>query len=267
MNQSVPPLFKYLPPERVDVLEDERVAFTPATRFNDPFDLHPTIAPIQSRAYLRSAALKTEGQFPIPRGVMSRKQERDLRRSLRRTATAQMRSNPEPLAARLQAQMVEQLNAHGGVLCLTTVKDSLLMWAHYASSHRGFVIEFNVAAPGFKALGRPLPINYSKVRPSLNSTKKPLDIKPFFVKSEEWGYEKEFRVVREFRHCQPIFINGKTVHFAPLPKEVVRAVYMGVNIEEATVERIRANVKGTQIEVYQATLPRAQFGLDFRQIS
>jgi len=30
-----------------------------------------------------------------------------------------------------------------GVISLTTINDSLLMWAHYADNHRGILIEFN----------------------------------------------------------------------------------------------------------------------------
>lgn len=53
-DQKPPPrLFKYVPPERIDILETERISFTPPQRFNDPFDLHPTVPVIDSKTYIR----------------------------------------------------------------------------------------------------------------------------------------------------------------------------------------------------------------------
>ena len=39
--------------------------------------------------------------------------------------------------------MVDVLNKSIGMLSLSEVHDSHLLWSHYASAHRGFVIEFD----------------------------------------------------------------------------------------------------------------------------
>ena len=45
----------------------------------------------------------------------------------------------------------DHLNKMIGVLCLCEERDSLLMWAHYARSHTGFVVEYRTDNPFFQA--------------------------------------------------------------------------------------------------------------------
>ena len=41
------------------------------------------------------------------------------------------------------------LNLNIGILCLSEVRDSILMWGHYTDSHQGFVIGFDSDQPFF----------------------------------------------------------------------------------------------------------------------
>lgn len=266
MKDPVTPLFKYVPPERADILEEECIAFTPPLRFNDPFDLHPTVAHITDRRYLRRAAIETEWQMPIPKSLpASRKSKREMLRSIRREVVKAMRAQAEPFAARVQSTMLSQFNERGGVLCLTSLKDSLLMWAHYAASHRGFVIEFNSEEPAFRDLGKVWRITYSRDRPVADTTKRP-QLEWFFVKGKEWEYESEFRIIREFRHCQAVEKNGQVIHVYPLPKQAIKAIYLGVNMQQPARQRVLAALRGTHIETFQAQLPRKTFGLEFQKL-
>src|ERR1017187_6101916 len=43
------PLFKYLPPDRIDVIERARIRFSPPQAFNDPFDMKPGFRGVASR--------------------------------------------------------------------------------------------------------------------------------------------------------------------------------------------------------------------------
>ncbi len=38
--------------------------------------------------------------------------------------------------------MMNAINDTIGILCFTEKNDNLLMWSHYANSHKGFVLEF-----------------------------------------------------------------------------------------------------------------------------
>lgn len=47
-------LYKYLGPERVDVLRDAFIRFAPITALNDPFELKPHVAAMATPEYMRS---------------------------------------------------------------------------------------------------------------------------------------------------------------------------------------------------------------------
>ena len=97
------------------------------------------------------------------------------------------------------------------VSCFSEKKDSILMWSHYASSHRGVCLEFDF--PEEVAFQK---VIYSKKVPEIKIYKlmshifalrilgkevKQLDtslnfnetLAPFYTKSKEWSYEKEVR--------------------------------------------------------------------------
>ena len=60
--------------------------------------------------------------------------------------------------------MVERLSQQVGILCLTEVPDSLLMWAHYADSHKGFLVGFNTTHTFFTNMKVLEPVIYSETR-------------------------------------------------------------------------------------------------------
>jgi|SRR5580658_5344823 hypothetical protein len=53
------------------------------------------------------------------------------------------------LGLRLFRWLMSSFERRHGVLCLSEAPANLLMWAHYADSHRGFVVEFDPASPFF----------------------------------------------------------------------------------------------------------------------
>ena len=85
------------------------------------------------------------------------------------------------------------------VACFTQNSDSPLMWAHYADSHKGFCMEYDLTKlPEGYRYGI-LPVIYSDER--YDATKvvitqnKNLVANPFYFKSSHWEYEKEWRMV------------------------------------------------------------------------
>lgn len=88
------------------------------------------------------------------------------------------------------------LDSEFGILCLSEVPDSLLMWAHYADQHRGVVFQFDANHVFFAEsdLGCDVaskgPVDYSNKRPILSHSnlRSP---SVFFRKSPEWAYERE----------------------------------------------------------------------------
>ena len=74
-----------------------------------------------------------------------------------------------------------------GVFCMSECATSAPMWAHYASSGEGIVLEFSAGADFFRTY--PLAkVKYSSRRPTVKSPRKALT-----TKNHEWKYEREWR--------------------------------------------------------------------------
>jgi hypothetical protein len=61
-------LFKYVPPERIDILENEKIAFTPPDRFKDPFEFRIGITRKTARNQLKEVIAQAElrAELTIP---------------------------------------------------------------------------------------------------------------------------------------------------------------------------------------------------------
>lgn len=85
------------------------------------------------------------------------------------------------------------------IVCFTENSLSPLMWAHYADSHKGFCIEYDLTSiPKGYRLGI-LPVIYSDERYDVTNAVVTRNINllmnPYYFKSSHWNYEKEWRMV------------------------------------------------------------------------
>lgn len=83
------------------------------------------------------------------------------------------------------------------VICFTTIPDSILMWAHYAESHRGICLGFcgeeKDKTPNDVGV---YPVQYKDEYPSLDFSRiwhKDGLAQILWTKSKVWAYEKEWR--------------------------------------------------------------------------
>jgi hypothetical protein len=84
------------------------------------------------------------------------------------------------------------------VLSLSELRDSLLMWAHYAASHRGFAIGFDSDQPilsGSSPHRRVEAVKYTDARPSKPTWDELSDTELLLTKGLDWAYEKEWRIL------------------------------------------------------------------------
>jgi hypothetical protein len=190
-NTTVPQvLYKYLPPERIDVLESGKIRFTQPAVFNDLFESSPAFSDFASREEMERVS-KGEAQ------------ETGMPEEVRRRIIESMFGVPrQETYFPLLALVIVRILARGvGILSLSEAPDSLLMWAHYAQSHEGLVIGFRTKNP---FLARPdshpdamhdlRPVQYCHNRPILKYLTLMDTVHMFFTKSDEWDYEKEWRM-------------------------------------------------------------------------
>ena len=145
-----------------------------------------------------------------------------------------------------------------GVLCLSEVQDNLLMWAHYADSHRGVCLQFK----GEQFLGTAQPILYQRTRPTVNpivhSHEEMLD-RSLLTKSEDWSYEREWRAFH--------YKSGAGLYDIPAPS--LAGVILGAQISAPNRESVLRWVQARQVplKLYQATLSEAEFRLRISAVS
>ncbi len=244
-------LFKYAPPERVDVLQRQRIRFTPPTEFNDPFEGLPDTSLVKGKGYLENMRIMIQTMVLLdPKNtLLSDKWEEEIERK----ADAQMRQDLSSWK-RGMLHYSKMLYSSLRILSLSRVKpsdpSSLLLWGHYTSMHRGLVFEFDGNHEWFQ---RPLRLKrrraanscllpavglvryrVKRLRSSRNPGSSPVTLA--FTKSRHWAYEKEFRYVDDVDNI--IGINKHTGMFK-FPPSSLLSVTLGMRVSDQTEEAVK----------------------------
>ena len=210
IDQCPAKLFKYCEPARVDVIANARIRYSPLGAFNDPFEGRPetrSVASENEMLELVHSSFETELRKLHAGWTETIRQQVPLRLVLA-AAKSGIDANPAHWIGKFNEQlpsvtrvMHNKFDDHLGALCLSEVPDSLLMWSHYASSHAGFVLEFDSRNDHFHRqesdedeLRHLRRIQYRDARPS--AALSDLDpVEMFLVKSVHWAYEREWRML------------------------------------------------------------------------
>lgn len=87
-----------------------------------------------------------------------------------------------------------------GISCFSEKNDEILMWSHYADSHKGFCLEFDTKAPLFDKAAK---VDYRDEFPIIDQVALLLDedldqiLKMATTKHTNWRYEEEWRTIYE----------------------------------------------------------------------
>ncbi|HXJ14896.1 MAG TPA: DUF2971 domain-containing protein [Candidatus Limnocylindrales bacterium] len=183
-------LYKYFAPERIDVLQNGKIRFSQPPVFNDPFESAPAFLELVSPKNLEIASRIEAERSGMPE---------EMRKAMvNRFSSAPYRNE---LMKTLGPLFIDTLVRTVGLLSLTEKYDNLLMWAHYAKSHEGFVIGFKTADPFLwhedakpHAANSLMKVRYSRRRPKLKFLSEVGLAEMYFTKSKEWAYEQEWRM-------------------------------------------------------------------------
>ena len=273
MRVIPPSLFKYVTAERLDIILNRAIAFTPPNRFNDLFDVRPEVKPITETAFLRKRAKEAERKFlkSLPRNQRPRTKSQRIKifRGLRAGAVDYFQGQAQDFAVSHEAQLQDEISKVYGILCFSEVSpdasdDAALMWAHYANSHRGIVLEFDTSHPSFQALGNLEKVEYQPDRPIYDAVN---GAKGFWRrKTNEWKYEQEWRVSCPLSECKQRRVKEVTIYLAPLSPASIKAVYLGLRSDDELTKKIRAAVRGTTTIPYRAYMDKGVSKLAFRKL-
>ena len=154
-----------------------------------------------------------------------------------------------------------------GFVCCSEIPDNILMWAHYAQSHRGFVIEFDVNDPFFSNNLNMMPVEYSTER-ARAEVRQELDFGSDHLpivrrKSQHWSYEREWRQLFWLDECASEERDGRTTYYVPIPASCISSVILGARCDEQDVRGLkRALAYGLQhVKLKRAALHPSEFRL------
>ncbi|MEI7340470.1 DUF2971 domain-containing protein [Pectobacterium brasiliense] len=203
-------MYKYLPPERIDVLINKMICFNNPHNFNDPFEFHALFEQgglINNLENIIGEMNLFDQMDDEIKSIYSRLSQ-DKQKEISQQFLPVMKSLVEkfkPTIINSANQVYENFNNafvdFTRVLCLSEKKDNLLMWGHYADSHRGFVLEFDVNN-GFFNQRKNQKDEYGYLREV--KYKEDIDILDpiagdasnyFLSKSKDWEYEREWRML------------------------------------------------------------------------
>jgi len=223
MPQLIPPvLFKYFPPERLDVLTQGRVRISQRQVVNDERDFRPNyLQPAPPEVLAEALTKQVERDSAVPerlRPTLVRHMVENFGTEMRDLMLARIRT-PDEI----------------GMLCLTDNPNNEEMWHEYAS--RGFVIAFDVA----KLAGTTFPKLWIR---KLSYTDEPIkyitdgipNLEAFYRKEIRWSGESEWRGTHRLARFEVIGLDnrGFPIHVCPVPPAAVLAVLIR---NDCTVEK------------------------------
>ncbi|WEF10318.1 DUF2971 domain-containing protein [Pectobacterium actinidiae] len=162
--------------------------------------------------------------------------------------------NYKPMIINSANQVYENFNkvfvSFTRVLCLSEKNDNLLMWGHYADSHRGFVLEFDVNHSFFSQrrtqkddFGYLRKVNYKKDIDILDPVSGNLS-HHFLSKSQDWEYESEWRMLLpENQANKKIEHSGLVFDLFSFPACMIKSVILGCKSTNEFEKSIRTVLK------------------------
>lgn len=142
---------------------------------------------------------------------------------------------------------VLSLNIRIGIYSLSKNYLDELLWAHYANSHKGFCIEYDldILLQTFKTEKVfSFPVIYNKIPPDvtladISNTKNTLIHKLSGYKSKRWEYEAEHRIITDY--------SGKQSY----NYEAIKSIYFGLRMSETQKSEIFRTLCNRNIKFYQ----------------
>ncbi|MFT5759918.1 MAG: hypothetical protein ACI9LM_004702 [Alteromonadaceae bacterium] len=172
------------------------------------------------------------------------------------------------------------VRASVGVLCFASEENNLLMWAHYANNHAGICIELDRTAEFFNGkyknatelfgktmddhyqnIGELRKVEYKLERPSyIEPSELEYDTEAWFVKSPEWAYEQEERLLLPIDLATKV--PDSNIPFYPLEQNIIKSIILGCQMPADKKIEVYGKCSNLGIKVREAFIHSHQFKLD-----
>jgi hypothetical protein len=275
--------YKYMPANSASkVLQTSTLKWSRPSSFNDPFDvgfnLHLEYRKVDfaQRAARQIIELISERPPPLELArLLSARPDipREATASIFGEAATQIIDHIEESVAGMHSALAERLSRYR-ILCLTSTKDNILMWSHYASNHTGVVLEFSCDAANDSPWSVARQVVYQSVMPSLATETELIGLlvgsyelpseklinQMIYTKAIDWAYEQEWRI-----HL-PNDGLGEFVRFSP---NELAGVYFGCRVdpEDRFAISRAAKLLNPVARLFNGKKSEPHFALEFVEIT
>ncbi|MDP8200789.1 MAG: DUF2971 domain-containing protein [Candidatus Tenebribacter burtonii] len=240
----------------IDNLRNNQLWFSSSKDFNDPFDCKIKLANNMNPEEIEELANKLV-------------ELRIVNKNDRFKIVYVLKNDHEKSLALVDINIREQFEKYG-ICCFSKERNYIPMWSHYADKHQGICLKFDVLedtdiffANGSKPIDLISSVEYCNDYPKFNAyniiVEDGVAKQLFLIKSNDWIYEKEFRIMSTRKGGMPF--NKKSL------KEVI----FGCRIDE--IKKIKSKLIKTikkanypNIKFYNAKTSKEKFELTFEEI-
>lgn len=243
-------LYKYVSSENLLRILDGSIRFTQPGAFNDPFEMVPELY-VPENYGAKDTSINFSPTVPRRKpsvGELEADFESDYCNDIN------------------SRKILSSLNQSIGVLCLSRNESSLVMWSHYAESYSGAMIEVDESHEFFDRL---IDVEYRKRRPKIDirsylDNKEPVPIAELCVKSKEWEYEAEVRLIRRLSDCKCVGdFQGYPVYVMDFPEDCIKSVVLGERMSVDTQRKVYEKIEDTEISLSLDAI--SNWGYEFRR--
>jgi Protein of unknown function (DUF2971) len=265
VNRPAPPstLFKYLHPDRLDVLTHGFIRFTPPLNTNDIFEVRQTfdlfsgpkmkeLFEIENQSIdidklLNEQLVQSGLPFSLDEfkyfilniyGIDSASFAQVAVKEILAETIYPMMNSPKVID-----ELLERLGSRQLCLSLTEKMDSSPMWAHYADNSKGFVIALDTDKPFFKRGDSEERQGLHKVTYFDGRMAEMIDspYEALISKQADWAYEREWRLYTKAEDADRVISkDDDDIHLIAFPTNVVNRVILGIRSSSSLEENLKA---------------------------
>lgn len=275
-------LYKYVVPERIDILKNQLIRFTQPSALNDPFELQPMFEELLPENQLKEAlnpsfedieaalrqdylklAPEQRAQISLEQFIAFVRENPHFIKKIMEDIEPSFRKAISDFAPQAKKMLADALQTKVGILSLSETIEHSLLWAHYAVSHKGFAIEFNTEHKFFnrRRFNNDELLHLRKVRyvdrSSLGRTLLDLDGDDLLVTKEtSWAYEAEWRILALLESADSVLqIENDVIYLFTIPISAISGVIVGARASASFYEELKTHLQS--LDNHHITLKRA----------
>ena len=270
-------LYKFLPPKGAkDSLSNLTIKLSPPNQLNDPFEFMPGgyTGDTQDERFKRGMELLKTDKY---RQYWNSKKGTNLSNEdwisfLKNLPSAEIFALVNSVFDRLQARdwstFIDKISQSFGLASFSEKNDNILMWSHYAHSHQGVVIGYDLHE--FSDKLHKVKYTADRIKLPLSSTcdsedeRKEIMLSVMKSKSKDWHYEDEWRLISRL---PPISDNN--LYLLKIEPSLIRSVYFGIKTSNEDQREILSLVSKLpnceEIQIYEMVPTKESFALFSRR--